>query len=75
MSDNLRMTIAYEEPDEDGWIVARVVEVPGAISQGRTRQEARANVIDALRVMLSPDGREPNLTSDESVELHVSLTG
>ncbi len=75
MSDNLRMTIAYEEPDEDGWIVARVVEVPGAISQGRTRQEARANVIDALRLMLSPEGNESDLTSDESVELHVSLTG
>lgn len=52
MSERLRMTIAYDEPDEDGWIVARVVEVPGAISQGRTRREARDNVIDALRLML-----------------------
>jgi len=34
------MTIAFEEPDEQSWIVARVVEVPGATSQGRTRQEA-----------------------------------
>jgi predicted RNase H-like HicB family nuclease len=40
------MTIAYEEPDEQGWIVARIVEVPGALSQGRTREEARENVID-----------------------------
>ena len=55
VSENLRMAITYEEPDEDGWIVARVIEVPGAISQGRTRQEARENVIDALRLMLSPD--------------------
>lgn len=46
MSDTLRLTIAFEEPDEDGWIVARVVEVPGALSQGRTREEARSNVID-----------------------------
>lgn len=49
------MTIAYDEPDEEGWIVARVVEVPGALSQGRTREEARENVIDALRLMLAPD--------------------
>ena len=49
------MTIVYEEPDEDGWIVARVQEVPGAISQGRTREEARENVVDALRLMLAPD--------------------
>ena len=55
MSEKLQLTIAYEEPDEEGWIVARVVEVPGAISQGRTREEALESVIDALRLMLSPD--------------------
>ena len=38
MNETLQMTITYDEPDEDGWIVARVVEVPGAISQGRTRE-------------------------------------
>jgi hypothetical protein len=44
MSETLRLTIAYDEPDEDGWIVARVVEVPGAISQGRTREEAMRTI-------------------------------
>jgi len=34
MSEKLRLTIAYEEPDEDGWIVARVVEVPGRYQPG-----------------------------------------
>jgi predicted RNase H-like HicB family nuclease len=72
MSDKLRMTITYDEPDEDGWIVARVVEVPGAVSQGRTRSEARDNVVDALRLMLSPDDEEGN--ADESLELHVQLS-
>ena len=72
MSDKLRMTITYDEPDEDGWIVARVVEVPGAISQGRTRSEARDNVVDALRLMLSPDDGEGN--ADESVELLLQLS-
>lgn len=72
MSDKLRMTITYDEPDEDGWIVARVVEVPGAVSQGRTRSEARDNVVDALRLMLSPDDEEG--TADESLELHVQLS-
>jgi hypothetical protein len=28
MSEKLQLTIAYDEPDEDGWIVARVIEVP-----------------------------------------------
>ena len=66
------MTIAYDEQDEDGWIVARVVEVPGAISQGKTRAEAHDNVVDALRLMLSPDDDEG--TSDETVELHRQLS-
>lgn len=51
MSESLRVTIDYER-GEDGWIVASIPEVPGANSQGRTRQEARANVIDALRGVL-----------------------
>jgi predicted RNase H-like HicB family nuclease len=72
MGERLRMTIAYDEPDEDGWIVARVVEVPGAISQGRTRREARDNVVDALRLMLSPDDGEG--IADETVELHLQLS-
>ncbi|HMI81756.1 MAG TPA: hypothetical protein VK480_08210 [Solirubrobacterales bacterium] len=55
MSASIEFTIAFEGPDEDGWIVARVLEVPGAISQGRTREEARENVLDALRTVLTPD--------------------
>jgi predicted RNase H-like HicB family nuclease len=51
MSESLRVTIVYEE-GEDGWVVASIPEVPGANSQGRTREEARANVIDALRGIL-----------------------
>lgn len=74
MSDQLRMTIAYDEPDEEGWIVARVVEVQGAISQGRTREEARVNVIDALRLMLSPDEGEKGVAPDESVVLDLRLS-
>ena len=34
---------------------SRVLEVPGALSQGRTREEARENVLDALRTVLTPD--------------------
>ena len=68
MSDKLRLTITYDEPDEDGWIVARVVQVPGAISQGRTREEARENVIDALRLMLAPDD-DTDIAGSEPLEL------
>jgi predicted RNase H-like HicB family nuclease len=55
MVASVDFTIAFDEPDEEGWIVARVLEAPGALSQGRTREEARVNVIDALRTVLTPD--------------------
>jgi len=55
MAASIDFTIAFEPPDEDGWIVARVLEVPGAMSQGRTRDEARENALDALSTVLTPD--------------------
>ena len=54
MSEHLELTIVFE-PGEDGWVIASIPEVAGVFSQGRTREEARANVIDALRLMLSPE--------------------
>jgi predicted nucleotidyltransferase/predicted RNase H-like HicB family nuclease len=39
------VTITYE----DGWVVASVRGVRGVHSQGRTREQARANALDALR--------------------------
>ncbi len=64
MSDALRFTIRYSDGGE-GWIMAQVEVVPGAISQGRTRDEARENVTDALRLMLKP---EPDEASDPDRE-------
>jgi predicted RNase H-like HicB family nuclease len=54
MSEQLRITVRYSDAG-DGWVTAQVAEVPGAISQGKTREEARTNVIDALAVVLTPD--------------------
>jgi predicted RNase H-like HicB family nuclease len=73
MTDRLRLTIAFEDPDEDGWIVARVVEVPGALAQGRTRKEARENVIDALQLMLTPDDEDPSVADERTEPLDLTL--
>ncbi len=51
VSESLRMTIICEA-GQDGWVIASIPEVAGVHSQGRTREEARANVIDALRGIL-----------------------
>ena len=55
MAASVDFTISFDSPDEEGWIVARILEIPGAMSQGRTREEARENVLDALRTVLTPD--------------------
>jgi predicted RNase H-like HicB family nuclease len=52
MSKPLRLTIVYEDAG-DGWVLARIPQVRGAMSQGETCQEARENVIDALRELLA----------------------
>jgi predicted RNase H-like HicB family nuclease len=68
VAPSIDFTIAFDEPDEAGWIVARVLEVPGALSQGRTREEARENVLDALRTVLTPDAELSGRRSGEDLE-------
>jgi predicted RNase H-like HicB family nuclease len=69
--EQLDLTIVYE-PGDEGWIIASIPEVAGVFSQGRTRDEARMNVIDALRLMLSP---EPSDAGDrrEREALHLTI--
>lgn len=75
MSESLRLTVVYEDAG-DGWVLARIPQVRGAISQGATREEARENVIDALRELLavrfgSPPEVEAPADSD-SLELTIA---
>ena len=77
MSEPLRLTIVYEDAgDGDGWVVARIPQVRGAISQGATREEARENVIDALRELLAVKfGSPPELpdrADSDSLELTIA---
>ena len=59
--DTLNLTIVYEEDPDSEWIVVSIPEVPGVHSQGRTREEAREMVLDALAGMLElrADAHEP----------------
>ena len=75
VSEPLRLTIVYEDAG-DGWVLARIPQVRGAISQGQTRDEARDNVIDALREVLAVRfGTPPSVqsaTDSDSVELTIA---
>lgn len=70
--EQLDLTIVYE-PGEDGWIVVSVPEIPGVFSQGRTREEARENVIDALRLMLSSPDPQSDDDHREREALHLTI--
>ncbi len=54
------MRIVYER-GEDGWVLASIPDAPGVFSQGRTREQARADVLDALDLMRSPEPSPPRL--------------
>ena len=40
------------QPIEDGWIMATVPELPGAVTQGRNLAEARIMIKDAVEMLL-----------------------
>ncbi len=67
----LDLTIVYE-PGEDAGVLATIPEVAGVFSQGGTRGEARANVIDALRLMLSPEPLDVGDTRERE-RLHLTI--
>jgi predicted RNase H-like HicB family nuclease len=75
MRESLHLTIVYEQ-GEDGWVLASIPEVPGAHSQGKTRGEARENVIDALRGILELRfGEHPEISAVDSEPLELVIGG
>lgn len=44
----MHYTVVLDDVDEDGWIVATVPALPGCYSQGRTEEEALANIREAI---------------------------
>ena len=44
---------AIIEQGENGWYVGQVEEVPAAMSQGKTIDELKINLIDALKMVLN----------------------
>ncbi len=51
-------TIRLRKDQESGYYAARCVELPEAISQGKTEKEALANVREAIELILE-ELREP----------------
>lgn len=62
------------EQDEDGMFVAECPSLPGCISQGKTRQEAIANIKDAIDGYLESLKKHneplPPSIHEEIIEVH-----
>jgi predicted RNase H-like HicB family nuclease len=67
-----RQVVLY--PGEDGYVVAEVPSLPGCISQGKTRDEALANIREAIELhieVLEERGEPVPEDHVEMVSIHV----
>lgn len=62
-----RRVILY--PGEDGYIVAEVPSLPGCISQGETRDEALANIHEAIELYVEVLRERGEVVPDDRVEM------
>jgi predicted RNase H-like HicB family nuclease len=62
------LTIIFERSDDGLW-VATIPEVPGAFSQGATKDEARENVLDALQELMAARRETALREKTEAAEL------
>jgi predicted RNase H-like HicB family nuclease len=58
MSTTRTFTVIF--PHEGEWWAAYVPDLPGAHSQGRTLEEARENIVEAIQLLIECD---PSLVS------------
>ena len=56
-------------PGEDGYVVAEVPSLPGCISQGKTRDEALANIQEAIALHLEVLQERGEPVPDDQVEM------
>jgi predicted RNase H-like HicB family nuclease len=68
----MRLTIIYERSGD--LVQASVAELPGAISLGKTREEARANLAEAIEMVLEGNRLLAGDTAGEreEVEFHAA---
>lgn len=60
--------------DEDGWIVAECPALPGCLSQGKTEQEALANIKEAITAWLwAEDQKAAGSLPDDQTPLVVAV--
>ncbi len=69
----MRLVVTIER-DEDGMMVAECPAIPGCVSEGKTEQEAIANIKDAIKQCLEVRAEQgmPLTVATREVEIQVS---
>ena len=52
MEEELKLTMVIEN-GEQGWLVGQIAEMPGVMTQGKTIEVTRENLLDALQEYLA----------------------
>ena len=65
-----KLTLEYWE--DDGWLVGRLVEVPGVFSQGETIDELKENIQDAYKMMSKSESLDSFPSTRNRVVIEVS---
>ncbi|MGB5636040.1 MAG: type II toxin-antitoxin system HicB family antitoxin [Waterburya sp.] len=66
-SQQQRQVLLY--PGEDGYFVVEVPSLPGCISQGKTREEALANIEEAISLYIEVLEERGENIPDDKVEV------
>ena len=67
----ISISIVYE-PVEHGWVQARIEGIPEVITAGRTKDEARELVLDALREYLMSIRGNGDAVDRELLDLQIA---
>ena len=66
-----KLTLEYWE--DEGWLVGRIVEVPGVFSQGETLNDLKENIQDAYKLVLQSEQVDFIPSQKNRVELELSI--
>ncbi|MDX2161091.1 MAG: type II toxin-antitoxin system HicB family antitoxin [bacterium] len=67
----MRQVLIY--PGEDGGFVAEVPSLPGCISQGNTREEALANIAEAIALFIEVLREDGEAIPDDVGAIEVAM--
>jgi len=66
-----KLTLEYWE--DEGWLVGRIVEVPGVFSQGETLNDLKENIQDAYKLVLQSEQIDFIPSQKNRIELELSI--